>query len=83
MNHQDEPGLAKLIGHKVRVNLMPALGVSDYMPDTRLFGFDPVSIEVDGRFSAREFIPMLRVISIHHASSCHDSSGNTCPWPRN
>lgn len=72
-------GLSKLLGHEVMVTLMPALGTSNYMPDTRFLGFDPVSIEVSGYYLARnEFIPMLRVVSIRHADLCRDSKGNSC-----
>lgn len=71
-------GLAKLIGHDVKINLAPMLGVHDYMPEIRLLGFDAVSIEVQSNYTTVDFIPMMRVVGISHATYCRDDQGNTC-----
>ena len=74
---QPKQGLAKLIGHQVKVDLMPALGVGDWMPECHLLGFDSVSIEVKN-YSHNEFIPLMRVLSIRHAQDCRTESGDYC-----
>lgn len=73
-------GLSKLVGHDVQIDLTLALGVSSYMPDSRLMGFDVVTIEIKSSRSGyqSEFIPLIRVLSIHHAQSCRTEGGNYC-----
>ncbi len=70
-------GLAKLIGHQVKVSLMPALGVGDWMPVGRLIGFDAVSIEVTHQ-SSTDFIPLMRVLGICHYQGCRTPKGDIC-----
>ena len=53
-------GLAQLIGHQVSMQLMPAIGVGNYMTG-RLQDFDAVSLHI-----ADDFIPMMRILSIKH-----------------
>ncbi len=70
-------GLAKLIGHEVKVDLMPVLGLGNWMPECRLKGFDAVSIEIDSNYKS-EFIPLMRVVSIRHSQSCRTDRGDYC-----
>ncbi len=74
---EPKQGLAKLIGHAVQIDLMPALGAHNYMPETYLRGFDAVSLEIDGG-GKWEFIPLMRVVAIRHADYCRTSNDEPC-----
>ncbi len=76
-------GLAKLIGHEVKIDLMPALGVSNYTPNSWLKGFDAVSIETSIYPGGKgDFIPLMRVVSIKHSGDCREANGDTCQMER-
>lgn len=67
--------LSKLIGHQVKIDLMPALGVNSYMPECQFKGLDAVFIEIEGSYGHGEFVPLMRVLSIRHGQTCRTSSG--------